>query len=142
MADRFNVLLPRGGPRSIVDPTRAPGGPAGVPDGVGRGPGAPGTVSFDDVMTGELGGRSVRVSPDAQERVRLRGIPLGQVELDRIARAMDDVARKGGREALLIGRQVTFVVDVPSRTVVTAWGPGETTGHVFTGIDSALMLDA
>jgi flagellar operon protein len=101
-----------------------------------------GGVSFDDIMSGELGGNSVKVSPDAQERMRLRGIPLGQVELDQIARAMDTVARKGGREALLIGRQATFVVDVPSRTVVTAWGPGETKGHVFTSIDSALMLDS
>lgn len=136
MAERFNVLLPRGGPRSIIDPTRT----QGERTPVGQNP-RPGTVSFDDIMTGELGGKSVKVSPDAQERMRLRGIPLGQVELDQIARAMDTVARKGGQEALLIGRQATFVVDVPSRTVVTAWGPGETQGHVFTGIDSALMLD-
>lgn len=137
MAERFNVLLPRGGPRSIVDPTRAPGERAPAPGEAGRG----GGVSFDDIMSGELGGRSVKVSADAQERTRLRGIPLGQVELDQIARAMDSVAKKGGREALLIGRQATFVVDVPSRTVVTAWSPGEMKGHVFTGIDSALMLD-
>lgn len=136
MAERFNVLLPRGGPRSIIDPTRTQGERAPAGQNL-----RPGTVSFDDIMTGELGGKSVKVSPDAQERMRLRGIPLGQVELDQIARAMDTVARKGGREALLIGRQATFVVDVPSRTVVTAWGPGETQGHVFTGIDCALMLD-
>lgn len=136
MAERFNVLLPRGGPRSIIDPTRTQGERTSAGQTQ-----RPGTVSFDDIMTGELGGKSVKVSPDAQERMRLRGIPLGQVELDQIARAMDTVARKGGQEALLIGRQATFVVDVPSRTVVTAWGPGETLGHVFTGIDSALMLD-
>ncbi len=138
MAERFSVLLPRGGPRSIVDPTRTRGEGTSGPDKAG----SRGGVSFDDIMTGELGGNSVKISPDAQERMRLRGIPLGQVELDQIARAMDTVARKGGREALLIGRQATFVVDVPSRTVVTAWGPGETKGHVFTNIDSALMLDA
>lgn len=139
MADRFNVLLPRGGPRSIIDPTRAPmeRGPAG-PGGAGR----TGNVRFEDIMSGELGGKSVQVSADAQERVRLRGIPLGQVELDQISRAMDTVARQGGKEALLIGRQATFVVNVQDRTVVTAWGPGEMQGHVFTGIDSALMLDS
>lgn len=138
MADRFNVLLPRGGPRSIIDPTRTQGERT---SGAGA-KSAPGTVSFDDIMTGELGGGSVKISPDAQERMRVRGIPLGQVELDQIARAMDTVARKGGKEALLIGRQATFVVDVPSRTVVTAWGPHETKGHVFTNIDSALMLES
>lgn len=138
MADRFNVLLPRGGPRSIIDPTRSQGerGPAGAPSA-----GRAGGVSFDDIMSGEIGGKSVQVTADAQERVRLRGIPLGQVELDQISRAMDTVARQGGKDALLIGRGGTFVVNVPSRTVVTAWAPGETKGHVFTNIDSALLLD-
>lgn len=138
MADRFHVMLPRGGPRSIIDPSRTQAERA---PGAGQ-TGRPGSVSFGDIMTGELGGSSVKLAPEAQERARLRGIPLGQVELDQISRAMDSIARKGGREALLIGRQGTFVVDVPSRTVVTAWGPGETQGHVFTGIDSALMLDS
>lgn len=138
MADRFNVLLPRGGPRSIIDPLRTQGDRAPAAGQAGKS----GGVSFDDIMTGELGGNSVKVSPDAQERMRLRGIPLGQVEMDQISRAMDTVAKKGGREALLIGRQATFVVDVASRTVVTAWGPNETKGHVFTSIDSALMLDS
>jgi flagellar operon protein len=130
---RFNVLLPRAGPRSIVDPVGPR--PAQGADAT------PGKVRFEDILEGTLGGGHVKVSAHAQERARTRGIPLGHVELDRIAQAMDQVARKGGREALVIGPDAAFVVSVPNRTVITAMARDELKDNVFTQIDSAVIVD-
>jgi flagellar operon protein len=133
--DRVNVLLPRGGPRSIVDPTRLDGG-RGAPDAK-----RPSGVSFDDILTGELGGGRVRISSEAQEALYMRGISLGQVELDQIGTGMEALAKKGGKTGLLLARYAALVVDVPERTVTRALSPSETKSHVFTQIDSALVLD-
>ncbi len=130
---RYDVLLPRAGPRSIVDPI----GPRPAQPGEHT----PGKVRFDDILKGELGGGTVKVSGHAQERARIRGIPLGQVELDAIGQAMDQVARKGGREALVIRPDAAFVVSVPNRTVITAMARDELRDNVFTQIDSAVIVD-
>lgn len=128
---RFDVLLPRAGPRALTEtPNRAT--PAEAPSG---------KVRFEDILTGALSGGTVKVSAHAQERTRSRGIPMGQVELDQIGRAMDQIARKGGREALVIRPDAAFVVSVPNRTVITAMARDELRDNVFTQIDSAVLVD-
>jgi flagellar operon protein len=130
---RYDMLLPRAGPRSLVDPIGPRPAPATEQ--------TPGKVRFEDILEGKLGGGNVKVSGHAQERARIRGIPLGQIELDRIGQAMDQVARKGGREALVIGPDAAFVVSVPNRTVITAMARDELKDNVFTQIDSAVIVD-
>jgi hypothetical protein len=71
----------------------------------------------------------------------MRGLPLGQDELAQIGGGMDALAKRGGKTGLLMARYATFVVDVPQRTVTKALSPGELKNHVFTQIDSALILD-
>ena len=133
--DGLNVLLPRGGPRSIVDPTRVEER-RGALEG-----GRSGGISFEDILSGELGGGRVRIASEVQEALYMRGIPLGQVELDQIGVGMDPLAKGGGKTGLLMARYAAFVVDVPQRTVTKALSPSELKNHVFTQIDSALILD-
>lgn len=133
---RYDLLLPRNGPRSIVDPT---GADRPIARGEQtRGPG------FDEILAGEVGG-SVKLSAHAQERLRTRGIELSGVDLERIGQAMDRIARKGGRESLLLGEKAAFVVSVPNRTVITAIPHDELRSdasrvQVFTNIDSAALM--
>lgn len=138
---RFDVLLPRAGPRSLLDPTgpKGPSGPAA--DRPREGDAAAGKVRFEDILRGELGGATLKLSAHAQERIRARGIPMGQVELDRLSQAIDRVARKGGRESLVISGGAAFVVSVPNRTVITAMARDELKDNVFTRIDSAIIVD-
>lgn len=132
--NRYDLLLPRSGPRSIVDPR-------GVdPRGTGvEGPDAAKGPGFDEILAGEIGG-SVKLSAHARERLRTRGIELGGVELERLGQAMDRIARKGGRESLVLGEQAAFVVSVPNRTVITAIPRDELQDNVFTNIDSAALM--
>ncbi|MCA9558632.1 MAG: hypothetical protein H6704_08785 [Myxococcales bacterium] len=134
---RLDLLLPRAGPRSIVDPTadRTRDADAGKARS-----GALGGPSFDDILSGTLGG-NVKLSAHAQQRLQSRGIELGPVELDRISQAIDLLAQKGGKESLLLSDRAAFVVSVPNRTVITAVARDELKDNVFTQIDSALLLD-
>lgn len=133
--DRLSVLLLRGGPRSIVDPTRVEERRDAL-EGTRSG-----GISFNDILSGELGGGRVRIAADVQEALSMRGIPLGQVELDQISGGMEALAQRGGKTGLLMARYATFVVDVPQRTVTKALTPTELKNHVFTQIDSALILE-
>ncbi len=131
---RYDVLLPRAGPRSIVEPirTQRPGQTTPAA-GESRGP------SFDEILRGQVGGR-VKLSAHAQERLQTRGIELTSVDLDRIDRAMEKLAEKGGRESLLVMDKAALVVSVENRTVITAMAPNDLRDHAFTQIDSAMLL--
>ena len=126
---RFDVLLPRAGPRSLLEPGRVDQ----KADERARGP------TFDEILKGEVGGR-VKLSAHARERLQSRNIELTQIDLDRIDRAMEKLAERGGRESLLVSEKAAFVVSVPNRTVITAMTPDDMRDHVFTNIDSAMML--
>ncbi len=125
---RFDVLLPRAGPRSLVEPTADR-----EVEERARGP------TFDEILKGEVGGR-VKLSAHARERLASRNIELTPVDLDRIDRAMGKLAEKGGRESLLVTEKAALVVSVPNRTVITAMTPEDMQDHVFTKIDSAMLL--
>ncbi len=83
---------------------------------------------------------AVRFSRHAEERIRARGIQITPNELERLAQAIDDAAARGAKDSLVLSPGLAFVVNVPSRTVVTALGSDQTRGHVFTNIDSAVVL--
>lgn len=131
---QFNVFLPRAGPRSIVDVTKE----GGVQKTQAQGD--TGGVRFEDILAGELGGKSVRISAHAQERIDQRGINVGAMELDRIGMAMDQIAEKGGKESLLVTQDAAFVVSVENRTIITVMDQSELRDNVFTKIDSAMLL--
>ena len=120
--------------RLAVPPPAAPVAP---PDT--RGP------AFADLLAraadpAPLGGASVSVSAHAAQRLDARAIDFSAPVRDRIAGALDALAAKGAREALLLGDGAAFVVSVPNRTVVTALAPDEMRDRVVTQIDSAFLL--
>jgi flagellar operon protein len=79
-------------------------------------------------------------SAHASERLTGRGIRLTETDRNRIAAGVDMAAQKGSRETLVLLGDVGLIVNVPSRTVVTAMDSGETSSRVFTNIDSTVVL--
>ena len=79
----------------------------------------------------------VRLSAHAEERLARRNITLSAGDIDRVSRAADRLASKGGREALVLMDSVGFILDVTNRTVVTAIERQGLKENVFTNIDSA-----
>ncbi len=100
------------------------------------------TESFRAVLDQELTHQQeVRFSAHARERIATRDIPLGERDLTRIERAVDQVAAKGSRNALLLADRYALIVNVPHRTVVTALGRDQMAQHVVTNIDSTVWMD-
>lgn len=81
-----------------------------------------------------------KVSAHARERIEQRGISLNAAEQQSLDEALLQLEEKGSRDALLLRSDAAFIVNVPSRTVVTAVDTSELKDRVFTQIDSALML--
>ena len=79
-------------------------------------------------------------SAHASERMACRGIRLTEADRRRIAAGVAMAREKGGRDALVLFGDIGLIVNVPSRTVVTALGSGETNSRVFTNIDSTVIL--
>ncbi|MDB5084655.1 MAG: hypothetical protein JWN30_1541 [Bacilli bacterium] len=83
---------------------------------------------------------NVTFSAHAADRIKQRNISLSGTDMEKITEAMDLVAAKGGRNALIMYKNTAFVVNVPNRTVVTAVDEQSLTSNVFTQIDSAMIL--
>jgi flagellar operon protein len=105
-------------------------------------PGMPGsTVSFRQLLDDTLrtqGG--VKFSAHALKRLESRGISLSPPEVSAVEQAVDRAAAKGSRDSLLLGQQFAMVVNVPSRTVITALDQQQLSENVVTNIDSAVWV--
>jgi flagellar operon protein len=105
--------------------------PGGSPSGGGP--------SFRDALTAAADERSLHLSEHALRRVEQRQIPLAEPQLDRLSSALDQLSQRGSRQSLVMLDQYAYVVNAPSRTVVTAVDPSQSKDKVFTQIDSVVI---
>lgn len=100
-----------------------------------------GRKSFADHLkaaTEELGSQ-VQFSGHAMQRAESRGIDLTPEQLGRIDKALDSVALKGGKKALVMLDDLALIVGVDSRTVITLVDGQGMRDNVFTAIDTAVI---
>lgn len=83
---------------------------------------------------------AVKFSQHAQERLKARNITFSANDLASLEGAVNSVARKGGKESLVMMGEAALVVSVRNRTVVTAMDRSQMKGNVFTNIDSAIII--
>jgi len=93
--------------------------------------------AFADVLAQKTG--DVQFSGHAIQRVRRRGIELGETTLARLHAGVDRAAGKGARDSVIFVDDTAFVVSVRNRTVITAVDRDHMKDHVFTNIDSAVI---
>ncbi|WP_054028983.1 TIGR02530 family flagellar biosynthesis protein [Bacillus sp. FJAT-28004] len=87
-----------------------------------------------------LNGKVLKFSHHAEVRMQQRGINLQPESLTKIMNAVEEAASKGAQDSLIVFRDIAMIVNVPSRTVVTAMDGGQMRNNVFTQIDSAIIL--
>jgi flagellar operon protein len=102
-----------------------------------NGPAAVQGPAFGDVLAEKTA--QVQFSGHALQRVRRRGIELGQGTLERLQKGVERAAGKGARESVVFVDSTAFVVSVRNRTVITAVDRDHMKDHVFTNIDSAVI---
>jgi flagellar operon protein len=79
------------------------------------------------------------VSKHAAKRVERRDLDLDAARMTRLNSAIDRAAAKGSRSSVVMLDDLAVVVDVRSRTLVTAMNKEGGNGRVFTNIDSVVI---
>ena len=92
---------------------------------------------LDESLRSEGG---VKFSAHAMKRISSRGIELGNREMSEIEDAVRRAASKGSRDSLLMSDSYALVVNIPSRTVITAMDRSGMLEGVITNVDSAVFL--
>jgi flagellar operon protein len=83
---------------------------------------------------------AVHFSKHAQQRLQARNIELSVQDSAQLSRGIDLAAGKGVHDSLILLRDLALIVNVPSRTVVTAMSEDLMRDGVITNIDSAVLL--
>lgn len=84
--------------------------------------------------------QSVVFSRHAQSRTQLRGIELNDSDIEQLNNAVLKAEEKGLTDTLVFMNQTAFIVNVPSRVVVTVVDSGDNDNNVFTNIDGAVII--
>ena len=83
----------------------------------------------------------VKFSAHAEKRLQERNISLGQEDIAKISRAMQQASSKGARDSLLLYGDLALIASIKNNIVVTALDSNALKeGQVFTNIDSAVII--
>ncbi|MDW7651488.1 MAG: TIGR02530 family flagellar biosynthesis protein [Bacillota bacterium] len=101
----------------------------------------PGKVPFDAVWQEELQKQNtLKFSAHAVQRLQDRQITLDEGDLSKINEAVSAAGKKGARSSLLFYQDLALVASVKNRTIITAMNGDDLREHVFTNIDSAVIV--
>lgn len=98
-------------------------------------------ISFNKIFSVELEKTSgIKMSAHAERRLIERNVSLNQEDLRKIGDAVQTAASKGARESLVIYGDLALVASVKNRTIITAIQGKDMENHIFTNIDSAVII--
>jgi flagellar operon protein len=92
---------------------------------------------FQDVLNHV---QDIKFSKHAAMRMEERNISLSPFELKKMKEAIDKAHEKGIKDSLVLMKNAAFVVNIPSRTVITAVDDENLKENIFTNIDGAVIL--
>lgn len=96
---------------------------------------------FGNILEQAIGEKQpVKFSKHARERIQTRNIDLSEGDVDKIYRAFDLAEQKGVRDSLVIIDDLALIVNIPSKTVITAMEGSSIKENVFTNIDGAVIV--
>lgn len=114
----------------------------------GNQPAPPATKRVPD-STGDFSGilqekinqtQELKFSKHAEIRLQTRNINLSKEQKEKINTAVSKAQEKGVKDSLVLMDNLAFVVNVNSRTVITAVGSNDLKENVFTNIDGAVVV--
>jgi flagellar operon protein len=79
-------------------------------------------------------------SKHAVQRMDTRQIEVSPQLMAKMDDAVEKAGSKGVKEALILNGGTAFIVNVPSKTVVTTMSDEEMKENIFTNIDGAVIL--
>jgi len=98
--------------------------------------------TFDRLLNREIQRQSgLKFSAHAVKRLESRNIHLSEQQRLRLSQAVEEAARKGVRDSLILLNRLAFIVNVKNRTVITAMDQAQMQEKgIFTNIDGAMIL--
>ena len=101
-------------------------------------------VSFEKILEDKRNqftqGSVLKFSKHASSRLTSRNIELTDSQVSRLEDGMQKANEKGIKDSLVLVDKLAFIVNVPSKTVVTARDSNETNENIFTNIDGAVIV--
>ena len=101
-------------------------------------------VSFEKILEDKRNqftqGSVLKFSKHASSRLTSRNIELTDSQVSRLEDGMQKANEKGIKDSLVLVDKLAFIVNVPSKTVVTAMDQKETNSNIFTNIDGAVIM--
>ena len=94
-------------------------------------------TGFSSVLKAKVQG--VKFSAHAQARMKSRNIAMTPDMMDKLDKAVAGAEQKGSKDSLVLLSDLAFIVNVPSKTVVTAMDGESLREKFFTNIDSAVI---
>ncbi len=79
-------------------------------------------------------------SKHAAQRLQDRDIEMSAEQMNTLSEAVDKAAEKGVKNALILGNDNSFIVNVPSKTVVTIMNHQSMKENVVTNIDGTVII--
>jgi len=100
-----------------------------------------GSRKFGDVLNQEITkNEDVKFSAHALKRMQDRNISLTQKDMTDIKQAVDKANEKGIRESLVIMKDISLIVNIKNKTVVTAVDSKSMNENIITNIDGAVFI--
>jgi flagellar operon protein len=114
----------------------APGGAKAPAGGAAKAKQA-GGADFASVLKSTV--EDVRFSAHAKSRLVSRNISMTPEVMEKLSKAVSGAGSKGANNSLVLLSDLAFIVNIPSRTVITAMDGESIRDNVFTNIDSTVI---
>ena len=99
------------------------------------------STNFNQILEQHIkNNKELKFSKHATERLKERNIQLDQKEIVRLDKAIDNAAKKGIKETLIIMDNRAFIASVSNKTIITATTEGDMKDNIFTNIDGVVII--
>ena len=97
--------------------------------------------NFADILKKQVDKRQTFIiSSHAAERLNSRNISLDEADMKKINEGINKADAKGGRESLILYKDLALITSIKNRTIITAVDKTNGGDNVFTNIDSVVLL--
>ncbi len=100
---------------------------------------AQGAASFQEVLN-RIKQNDINVTKHARNRLDTRGVTLKPNQVEKVAKAMDQAAQKGVKEAVIVVGEQLLIASVANRTIITAAQKDDMQAKIITKIDGAIFI--
>lgn len=95
---------------------------------------------FSKLLQDEISKGDLKISKHADQRLKSRNINLSKNDWKDINIAIDNAKTKGIKNSIVIKDEVSLIVNIPSKTVISAMAKGIKEQQIYTNIDGAIVL--